>query len=353
MKRLVRSFAFGVVFATTSASADDSATSLVLFNQAKTLAKQGKWAEACPMFEESQKLDPSINTLYQVADCQSHTGMTASAWANFNTVADLAKTAKETAKEAIARKRANELEPKLCKMEIRVVAETPGLVVKRKSVEVPKVEWGIALPMDPGGYLVDASAPSSTPWAKTVVLESPACEGKTATVEIPALEKAGVVPVPPPPATSTEPPATTSAPTSTATTTAPTPLQPEAPESTSTGGGLGLQRTLAIVAGGVGAVGIGVGLALRSSGKSQYDDAVSRCTLPGPNPCSESDANDATSGANKKSLGWIVVGTGGALVLGGLVLWLTAPSHDEGSAKAQVVPMVGAGVSGIEVQGRF
>src|SRR5215813_2007004 len=92
-----------------AANADDVATSQALFDKARELTKQNKWAEACPLFEESQKLAPTNNTLYYLADCQQHVGKTASAWANFTAVADKAKAAGEAAKEGFARKRADAL----------------------------------------------------------------------------------------------------------------------------------------------------------------------------------------------------------------------------------------------------
>src|SRR5207248_8165843 len=121
---------------------------------------------------------------------------------------------------------------------------------------------------------------------------------------VPALEKAtGAAVVTPPTTTGTI--ATTGTPSTTPTETPTNADNPPivdatdkpidaTPESTKGGGGLGLQKTLAIVAGGVGLATVGVGLYLRGSGKSQYDDAVARCTLPGPNPCSPADADDAT-----------------------------------------------------------
>jgi serine/threonine-protein kinase len=333
------------------AHADDQATSQALFDKARELTKKEKWDEACPLFEESQKLAPTNNTLFYLADCEQHVGRTASAWANFVVVADRAKAAGETAKEAFARKRADALAPILCKVQVNVAAPSPGLVVKRGGNEVVKAEWGLALPSDPGVVIVEASAPSMTTWSKPVKLEAGTCNGKTEIVDVPALEKASstaATPISVPPPASETPTDASASPIVGAND---QPVDTGAP-STKSSGGLGFQRTLAIVAGGVGVVTAGVGFLVRTSGKNQYDDAVARCTLPGPNPCSAADADDATSGRNKKTLGWIVVGMGGALVAGGIVLWLTAPSEKK-SEQAFVAPWVGASVSGIQVQGRF
>lgn len=331
-----------------SAMADDVVTSQALFDKGRELTKQNKWIEACPLFEESQKLAPTNNTLYALADCQEHVGKTASAWASFTVLADKAKAAGETAKESFARKRAAALVGSLCKVQVNVVGETPGLVVKRGGVEVVKAEWGLALPVDPGVVVVEASAPSMTTWNKSLKLDAGACNGKTEIVEVPALEKSASDASPIAAPAPKETPADATASPIVATNDQPI----DTGASSKKSAGLGAQRTLAIVAGGVGLAAVGVGFLLRTSGKNQYDDAVGRCTLPGPNPCAQSDADDAVAGRNKKTLGWIVVGTGSALVAGGLVLWLTAPSEKK-SESAYVAPLIGASVSGIQIQGRF
>src|SRR4051794_26464548 len=87
-------FATGVAQAQTPApSAQDQAAAEGLFNDAKKLVADGKFADACPKFEESQRLDPAPGTQFNLAECYEHIGRTASAWALFLGVAQLAKSA--------------------------------------------------------------------------------------------------------------------------------------------------------------------------------------------------------------------------------------------------------------------
>jgi hypothetical protein len=116
----------------------------------------------------------------------------------------------------------------------------------------------------------------------------------------------------------------------------------EAPPADS--GGLGTQKILAIVAGGVGVVGLGLGSIFGLEAMSKKNDAQSAC----PDKCASDDGvnkwNDAASAGNVATIGFIIGGVG---LVGGAVLWLTAPSA--GAAKTQV----GLGPEGLRVRGTW
>jgi hypothetical protein len=60
-----------------------SAQAEALFRQGKQLMAQKKFADACEAFDGSQKLDPSIATALNQADCREQNGQLATAWGLF------------------------------------------------------------------------------------------------------------------------------------------------------------------------------------------------------------------------------------------------------------------------------
>src|SRR5687768_12013927 len=59
----------------------------VAFDEAIALSEAGKYEEACSKFEESDRLDHAMNTLFNLADCYEKIGRIASAWEAFSKVA--------------------------------------------------------------------------------------------------------------------------------------------------------------------------------------------------------------------------------------------------------------------------
>src|SRR5260370_9884027 len=57
-----------------------------LFERGKRLIEQGRTAEACAAFAESERLDPAGGTLLRLALCREAEGKLASAWLAFTEV---------------------------------------------------------------------------------------------------------------------------------------------------------------------------------------------------------------------------------------------------------------------------
>lgn len=301
----------GVAMPARAQTGADGATAQALYDQAKALMAEGRAEEACPKFEESQRLDPGSGTLINLARCYEVTGRLASAWSKYLEAAAAAQRVGNTKRETAARGFAKALVPKLSKLVIEVDSATDGLQVTRGGERVGEPQWGIAIPTDEGEHRIEASAPGYETWSTTVTVRA----GKTETIRIPALTPA--------------PEETTEA------VGAPPPAVDPIVDAPPTDSGLGTQRALAIVAGGVGVVGLGIGAGFGFKSISEHDRADKFCD---GKACTDQRgvqaANSAQSAGTISTVGFVIGAVG---LSAGLTLWLTAPSRG-GSTEVGVGP---------------
>jgi hypothetical protein len=292
------------------AHAADSAAAQALFEEGKRLMGAEQFSAACAKFEESQRLDPGVGTLFNLADCHERVGRTASAWGEFTEVAALSKTAGQTAREDVARQRAAALEPKLNRVLVRAPSPAPGLEIRRDESVVGAGQLGARLPIDPGEHTFRASAPGKKPWSSTVTV---APGTPLVVVEIPPL-----VDAPSPDPTGASPPADGSS-----------------------------QRTLGFVAGGVGVAAwiVGTSAAIVSMSKKSASNDANDGGCDDSNFCNTSKGVEQRDGAitagNVATVGFVA---GAVLGAAGLVLVLTAPR-----SQAQTGPRIGVAITGTRI----
>jgi hypothetical protein len=179
-----------------SAQTESTVLAQSLFEQARVLMAEGRYAEACPKLEESQRLDPGGGTLLNLASCHEKIGRTASAWAEYNEAASVARRDGRTDREEEARSRVEALEPRLCRVLIQVSSPTPPDVeILLDGQRLPAAAWGTAVPADPGKHELIVRAPGYDPFTTPFEL---ATEGKTETVNVPVLAKSAEEPAAPP-----------------------------------------------------------------------------------------------------------------------------------------------------------
>jgi tetratricopeptide (TPR) repeat protein len=185
----------------------DAAQAEALFKQGKDLMAQNRHAEACAAFDASQRLDPTLATLMNQANCREANGQLATAWSLF-LEAERQTRGKDPAANATVVARAAKLEARVSKLVIVVAAKSriAGLEVQRDGKPVEPDLWSRALPIDGGTYTISARAPNRETWSVAVTIAN---EADTKTVEVPVLvdpaarvapppAPAPVVPVPPP-----------------------------------------------------------------------------------------------------------------------------------------------------------
>lgn len=161
----------------------------LMFRNAKRLLAQGKTAEACAAFDASQKLDPTVSTLLNQANCREKNGQLATAWGLFlDAERDTRGSTDDAGKQLhkVAADHAAKLEAKLSTLTITVPAErrVAGLEIRRGADPLESVMWDQALPIDGGTYTIVARAPGVAAWSTTVVIAN---AGDAKTIEVPKL----------------------------------------------------------------------------------------------------------------------------------------------------------------------
>ena len=213
MRAMGRSFvgvamAFVVVcaYAAEARAGETEAAAEALFLEAKKLAAQKKYGEACPKFAESNRLDRGAGTLIHLGDCYEKNKQTASAWATYKEAASAAQALGRKDWEKLASQRANALEPKLARLTINVDKSNDTVEVSRDGTTVAKASFGVPIPVDVGSHSVEATAAGHKPFKTSVTV---AKDGETVEVSVPKLEAEAVAeaaPAPKPAETTAPPP---------------------------------------------------------------------------------------------------------------------------------------------------
>lgn len=279
----------------------DPAAAEALFRQGRAAADTGDFRTACEKFRESNRLDPAIGTLFNIADCEEKLGRVATSWTHFQEVAQRLPATDE--RRTLATQRAAALEPRLPKLTLKLVgALPPGAIVRRGEVELTTASFGAPLPVDPGEVVVSVEAPGHERAEFRVEM----AERDVRELEIssgPELSQAS---------TETTPP------------------------------------TLGYVLGGVGILGLGVGAITGFMTLSKKSTADDHC------PNKRCDAEGLDAAESGRTLG--AVSTTG-LVLGSLLLATGAYlvlSHDEGhSPNVALVPSAAPQGGGLGLWARF
>ncbi len=129
-----------------------------LFEDARKLMAGGKWTEACPKLEESQRLDPGVGTLLNLALCNENIGRLATAHIEYSDALAQAIREKNAEREQFAREHLERLTPRVPKLTIRLACEGQAIAAER-TVIVDNAAWtpqahGLAVFVDPGEHRI-------------------------------------------------------------------------------------------------------------------------------------------------------------------------------------------------------
>jgi tetratricopeptide (TPR) repeat protein len=329
-----------------------AAAATLQFDKGRTLMKEKKYAEACAAFEQSQKLDPQIGTLYNLGGCYAELGKIASAW---NAYREVGQRDANPGRKKEANRRAKELEQRLPKLVLTIASPPPpGLAVTMNGADVTPL-LGAVSPVDPAEYKLKATAPGYAAWETTAKISD---EGKTITIAIELRRPAAKEPIKPAtsPGSRSEPEPGTLAAGGEA-------REARTDEGPSAPGRPAPQRRkqLALVVGGAGAASLGAGLVFGTLARRKWDEAKALCggdtVCEDPAVLARGNAlvDDARGHAR---ISTVLVGSGAILLGAGAVLWLTAPSHRAASDTAsdtalRITPQLGPGLAAVTLGGTF
>ena len=158
-----------------------------LFIEARQLARQGRYAEACKDLADSWEREEAITTLYYLATCREIDQQHAVAYRFYREVARRAERDRDLDRERVARDRAAALEGKLGTLVIRFqepIMDGTVVNVDGRPVEMSRE---IREKVDPGEVLVTAKGPDGMSASKLVTVAAQ----NEVVVQIPTLRDAG------------------------------------------------------------------------------------------------------------------------------------------------------------------
>jgi hypothetical protein len=288
--------------------ADVAAAAQSLFVEGKRLVSEGRFAEACASFEQSQHLDPAAGTEINLADCYEKSGRIATAWITFHEAVGAADRARRPDWAEQARQRARILEGEVPQLTLMVDAPPPGFELWRDRASVGPSTYGIAVPVDPGTHEITATAPSHGAWSTRVTIE----KGAHVILYVPSLAE--------------QIPASIAAHDAPASSFRPA-------EARARGSAAPIQRTIAFTLGGAAIVLMGVGTYAGLTAIADNADAAQRC--PASPRCTDPRAvgltDDARHAASVSTVAFIA---GGAVLVSSAVVLFTARSARSASSIA-------------------
>jgi hypothetical protein len=306
----------------------DAAAAEQLFSAGRVAFERGDFEQACPKFEESQRLDPAAGTLINLAACYEKLGRLASAWEAWRGALQVLTPTDE--RRPVVERLAAAMEKRVPRLHIELAPGAPaGTRVTRDSVDLGTASLGVGLPVDPGRHLVIATAPGRLERRYDVEVS----EGKTQKIVV---EPGELRPTSAPPATA--PPAALPARSDRAVTLPDRPAQ------------AGGTRTLGYAVAGAGVLGILTGSVTGIIALQRKNAMLDDCEkIDGGYACGPAGLDAASEGETFATVSTIAFAAGA--VAAGAGLWLIL-SSDERHETAVVVSPVSSGAS-VGFAGRY
>jgi hypothetical protein len=305
-------------------SGRNPAAAQALYDDARQLVKAGRYAEACPKFKESYRLDPGGGTLLNLADCYEKQGATALAWTTFKEALAIAQRDGRNDRIEFANQHLATLDARLARLTVHVSdsVRVPGLTISLDGAPLGDAAWGVAMPLDPGTHVIRAEAPGKQPFSTSVDVPSKASQED---VDVPKLADASGPPQPTP--------------------------KNSVPAVRATEAKGSATATVGWIVGAVGVVGVGVGSYFGLHAISRWNDRQTQCRQ-GCTTGAKTAGDDANQAA---TISDVAFGVGAAALAVGAYLVISsrggkAPDAHE-TAALRIAPAAGPGGGGIAIGG--
>jgi tetratricopeptide (TPR) repeat protein len=294
-----------------------------LFEEGRGYLQRKEYALACTAFEQSHQADPAIGTQLNIALCYEEWGKLAAAYKAYVEAERLAKAKKDN-RSKHARKKIDELEPKLARLRISVPASAdPYSIFLFDGKETDRESLIEEQVLDPGSHSVEVRVAGAPP--KTTLIELRAGERKSLQVELPEIVA----------------------------------KQPdnngkEQPRETRTTMVIAGPRKKGKLFGGIalGVLGLGAfGLAsyVALDARADYNDAIASCS---DQICTERGPYDTTQDARSRANQMTFVAAGGVVLVGvGVFLILTSKGDPITVEKVSARPLLGPDTIGLAIGG--
>ena len=300
-----------------SAAFADRARADKLFEEGRSYLQRKEYQLACTAFEQSQQADPAIGTQLNIALCYESWGKLASAYKAYLDAEKSAKEKKDN-RHKHARKKVDEIEPKLGRLRVSIPASAdPYSIYTFDGRETEREELVEEQLLDAGTHTIEVRIAGAPP--KTTSIDLKGGERKTIELELPVVVAK--------------------------------PVEPTKPKVMMTIAGPRKRGKLygGLALGGAGVVTFGIASYVALIVRSDYNDAIAMC--PG-NLCTQRGDYDATQDARSKANAMTFVAAGGIALVGvGVFLVLTSKGEPITVEKVSARPLVAPDVIGLVIGG--
>jgi len=295
------------------AQADSKAAARAHFESGVAAFNDRRFAEAAEEFEAAYRISPAFVVLYNIGQVNVALGRSVEAVEAFQ------KYLEQGARN-VSPQRRREVEAELRKQEARigvlvVSAKPEGAEVRVDGKPLGKSPAPRVVRVSAGRHTVEASLAGYTPQSREVT-----ARGRESIDVALELDRLAPAAAPPPPVVQVEQ-RTSSAP----------PVE---------GAPGGWRRTAGYVVGGVGVAALATGSIVAFLSVDRASEARRRAGEAKTGAAWDTARDDLYSARDRNRLGWAIAGAGGALMLGGLIVALTAEPGPERTA-LRLAPVVG------------